>query len=50
MALTAIVPLLLYSAVFLFGSAMTGPTHKNGRDLSFESVSGDTVEVGCQNY
>ncbi len=35
-ALIAVVPLLLYSAVFLLGSAMTGFAYKNGRDLSFE--------------
>jgi hypothetical protein len=35
-ALTAVVPLLLYSAVFLLVLAMTGLAHKNGRDLSFD--------------
>jgi hypothetical protein len=35
-AFTAVIPLLLYSGVFLLGSAMTGSTYKNGRDLSFD--------------
>jgi hypothetical protein len=35
-ALISVIPLLLYSAVFLLGSAMTGFAYKNGRDLSFD--------------
>jgi hypothetical protein len=35
-ALIAVIPLLLYSAVFLLGSAMTGFAYKKGRDLSFD--------------
>jgi len=35
-ALVAVIPLVLYSAVFLLGSAMTGFADKDGRDLSFD--------------
>jgi hypothetical protein len=35
-ALIAVFPLLLYSALILLGSAMNGFAYKNGRDLSFD--------------
>ena len=33
-ALIAVIPLLLYSAMFLLGSAITGASYRNGRNLS----------------
>jgi hypothetical protein len=35
-ALIAVIPLVLYSAVFLLGWAMTGLDYRNGRDLTFD--------------
>ena len=35
-ALIAVIPLLLYSAMFLLGSAITGASYRNGRNLSFD--------------
>jgi hypothetical protein len=35
-AIVAVLPLLLYTFVFLFGALMTGFAYKNGRDLSFD--------------
>lgn len=35
-ALIAVIPLLLYTFVFLLGAVMVGASYENGRDLSFE--------------
>ena len=39
LAVIAVIPLLVYSAVFLHVSAMIGSAYKNGRDLSFDRFS-----------
>jgi hypothetical protein len=46
-ALVAVIPLLLYSAVFLLGSAMAGFAYKNGRDLSFDRFA-ETCQKGSE--
>lgn len=38
-AIASILPLLLYSWVFLWILALTGSTYKNGRDLSFDQFA-----------
>jgi hypothetical protein len=38
-AALAIIPLMLYSVVFLLGSAMTAFAFKNGRDLGFDQFA-----------
>jgi hypothetical protein len=38
-ALISIIPLLLYSAVFLLGSLITGFSYKNGRNLFFDQFA-----------